>query len=186
MRIIFLLLILFPLTSQASFLFNYGLNYDSETEASDNEYTKTRTFHKVFLGASVNNRKTVFFGWNINSWTSTVTMGGGEEDNYSLMEMGPKIIWFIGESQNWYLSGEWNPYVTGTRTKLGTEGDIRGSGLGVGAGYRFRLSRLWGMGAGLHYHSMSMTDETIDNAKEDISDKVTNIMPMLEISILTK
>ena len=71
-------------------------------------------------------------------------------------------------------------------TLEGQEGEVTGSSTSFGLGYRFRLSRLVGLGAGLHYHSFSMKEETIDNTKEDVSDKVTNFMPVLELTIITR
>lgn len=186
MRFLALLMLLLPLTSHANFIFSYGLNYSSLTETSDTEYASSRTFHDLFLGASVNGGKTVFFGWNINSWSSSLSYAGGEEETYSLQEMGPKILWYFNDAYNWYVTAEWNPYATGTRNKVGQEGEITGSSTSFGLGYRFRLSRIVGLGAGLHYHSFSMKDETIDDTKTDVTDKVTNFMPVLELTIITR
>ncbi|HXH32402.1 MAG TPA: hypothetical protein VNJ01_16495 [Bacteriovoracaceae bacterium] len=183
----FILLLCLPLNSYASFLFNYGLNYTSEKDSSSTgEYDTSRTFHNLFLGASVNGKKTLFFGWNINSWASSLQQGSAPENSYSMTEMGPKIHWFISDNYNVYLSAEWNPYAKGTRDKVGTSRDISGSSIGVGAGYRFKLSRLVGLGAGLHYHSLSIKEEKVGSTEQDVSDGVTNIMPMLELSILTR
>src|SRR5690606_13982930 len=96
MRIILILMLLVPFKSNASFLFNYGLNYSSEKEDSDDNYEKTRTFHKLLLGASVNIRRTLFFGWNINSWSSSISRNS-LKDTYSLTEMGPRMLWFTND-----------------------------------------------------------------------------------------
>lgn len=186
MRFLVVLLLLIPMSSHANFIFGYGLNYSSLAETSDTEYESSRTFHDIFLGASVNSRKTVFFGWNINSWSTSLSFDGGDEETYSVTEMGPRILWYFNDTYNWYMTGEWNPYATGTRNKNGEEGEITGSSTSFGLGYRFKLSRLVGLGAGLHYQSFAMKAEVIDDAKEDVTDKVTNFMPMLELTIITR
>lgn len=185
MRTLLLLILIFPFNTQASFLMNYGINYSSETEDSDNEYKKSRTFHKLLLGASVNQRKTLYFGWNINSWSSSLSKFS-QEDNYSLTEMGPRMLWYTSDAYRWYLSLEWNPYVRGKREKSDISRDLSGSSYGVGIGYRYRISRLFGIGASLNWHKVKFDEETINSTENSISDSMSHIMPMLELSILTK
>jgi hypothetical protein len=178
--------LLIPCIARASFIFHYGLNYSSEKDASAiSDYEKTRMFNKIFLGASVDGNKTFFLGWNYNSWSSTLKRNAADE-KYAMTEMGPKIVYFFGESRNAYLSAEWNPYANGSRQKVTTNNDVIGSSLGLGVGYRFKLSRLWGLGAGLHYHSLTLKKETIGSSDKTISDTVTNIMPMLELTFITR
>jgi hypothetical protein len=185
-KFLLILFLLLPLSSKASFIFEYGLNYSSEKDGSSAEYTKSRTFHKVLLGGAINSKKSLYLGWNINSWSSSISMGGGDEDTYAMQEMGPRLVWFLNENYNWYLSAEWNPYAKGTRNKSSQERDVVGSSTSYAIGYRFKLSRLWGLGAGLHYHSLSLSEEKIGTTSSTISDKISNIMPMLEISLITK
>jgi hypothetical protein len=187
MKKLIILLGLLSFQAQASFIFHYGLNYDSQKDSSsDGDFSQSRTFNKIFLGASVNGERTLFFGWNINSWGSTLEQGSANEDTYDILEMGPRLQWFLNDNYNWYVSAEWNPYAKGTREKAGTERDITGSGLGFGFGYRFRISRLIGFGASLQYHSLSMSKETQSSTESSVSDSVTNFMPMLEFSLLTR
>jgi hypothetical protein len=186
MRWIFLFLVLVPMQVRASFLLNYGLNYSSEKESSDDKYEKSRTFHKLYLGASVNSTRTLFFGWNINSWSSAVEHGTSQESTYSLLEMGPRAFWFLSENYNFFLTAEWNPYARGDREKNGQKQDISGGSFGAGVGYRFKINRFMGLGASLHYHTLTVKEQKIDSTETNVSDKVTNLMPMLELSILTR
>lgn len=181
------LLTCLPLSAHASFLLQYGLNYSSQKDSSTaGDFEESRTFHKAYLAGSVNGRKTLFLGWNINSWSSEGKQGSGTEDSYSMLEMGPRLQWFTNENYNLYFTAEWNPYAKGDRQKVGTTRDISGSSIGVGLGYRFRLSRMVGFGAAIHYHSLSISEEKINSNENDVSDKVTNLMPMLELTILTR
>ena len=175
-----------PSLSRANMLLQYGLNYSSEKDDTANDdYDKTRTFHKIFIGASINGKKTLFFGWNINSWSSSLTKVSDEE-TYKMLEMGPKLTYFFDEDYRFYLTAEWNPYAKGDRDKTGTSSEVSGSSMGFGAGYRFKLSRVVGLGASLNYHTLNLQEEKIDSTENDITDKVTNIMPMLELTIITR
>lgn len=186
MKILLFLLLLTPSISQAKMILQYGLNYSSEKDdTADDNYEKTRTFHKVFLGASVNGRKTLFFGWNINSWSSALTKVSDEE-TYSILEMGPRLTYFFTEENKTYITVEWNPYAKGDRDKTGTAAEVTGSSTGFGVGYRFKLSRMMGLGAAIHYHTLSLKEEKIGSTENTITDKITNVMPMLELTILTK
>lgn len=187
MRFLLLLLLSFPMTAQANFLLQYGLNYSSQKDGSaESEFEESRTFHKAFLGASVNGKKTLFFGWNIHSWSSSLSQGTSPEDTYSLLEMGPRLQWFTNENYNLYFSFDWNPYVKGDREKAGTSREVSGSSMSLGVGYRFRLSRLWGFGAGIHYHTLGLKEEKVGSTENTVSDKITNLMPMLEFTIITR
>lgn len=188
MKTLFLVLLLCPALSHASFLINYGLNYSSEKDTTTNsqDYDKKRTFHKIFLGASVNGRKTLYFGWNVNSWSSSLKAGTAAESKYSSLEMGPAVLWYLNDNFNWYLTAVWSPYAKGTRNKGGTSRDFNGSNTGFGLGYRFKLSGAVGLGASIQYQTLSLKEEKVGSASSNVSDKVTHLMPMLELSFLTK
>lgn len=186
MRFLIVLVFCLPLSIQANILIQYDLNYSSqEASATSSKYDQNRTFHKGFMGASVNANKSFYLGWNINSWSSSHSVGTGE-DSYTILEMGPRLQWFLDDNYNWYLSGEWNPYARGDRVVSTISSKVSGSSIGIGAGYRFKLSRFIGIGASIHYHSLSIDEEKIGSNETNVSDSVTNLMPMLEISILTK
>lgn len=185
--VLFLLAVLISLPARASFLLQYGLNYSSQSDSSKTgKGESSRTFHKGFIAASVNGARTLFFGYNINSWSSGLKQGTNKDDTYSMLEMGPRLQWFLNDNYNLYFSVEWNPYAKGSRNKAGINHDITGSSTGFGVGYRFRLSRLIGFGASLQYHSLSLSEEKTGTSTKSVSDGINNMMPMLELTILTK
>ncbi len=184
--LLLIVLLILPLTPHARLIINYDLNYSSEDSDSNNvKNEKSRIFHKIYIGGSLNDRKTFFFGWNINSWQSE-GKSGTTENEYKMLEMGPKLLWFLNDNYNWYVSGEWNPYARGDR-KLGTVSeDISGSSYGAGIGYRFRISRFIGLGAGIHYQTTKIDEAKIGSTEQNVSDNVTHIMPMLQLSAMFK
>lgn len=186
LKLILISIFLLPGLAQAKMIFQYGLNYSSQKDDTANDDHETsRTFHKVFLGAAINGKKTLFFGWNINSWNSSLTKVSDEE-TYKMLEMGPRLTYFFSEDYRTYITAEWNPYAKGDRDKTGVSSEISGSSMGFGVGYRFKLSRLVGLGAALHYHSLGLKEEKVDSTENDVTDKITNVMPMLELTILTR
>jgi len=100
--------------------------------------------------------------------------------------MGPRLYWYLNDTQNFYITAGWNPYARGKRQKASVSKDVQGSSFDVGLGYRFKLSRLWGLGAGIHYHSLSLNEEKLAQTETSISDTVGHMMPMLELTIITK
>jgi len=142
MRFLILFRLYFPFSANANVMMQYGLNYTSQYEGSSaGEFEESRIIHKVFIGTSINGEKTLFFGWNINSWTSSLSQGSSDADTYSLLEMGPRLQWFVNENHNLYFTAEWNPYATGERDKSGTSKEITGSSIGFGFGYLFTINR---------------------------------------------
>jgi hypothetical protein len=186
MRAFLLLILLLPVSAYARLIINYDLNYSSEkADANNSKSDKTRTFHKVFIGGSLNDRKTFFFGWNINSWSSSGKTNGTKSD-YSLLEMGPKLLWFVNDNYNLYLTAEWNPYAKGTRNIGTTKEKVSGSSYGVGIGYRFRISRFMGLGAGIHYQTTNIAEAKVGSNEKNVSDSISHIMPMIELSAMFK
>lgn len=186
MRTLIIFILFLTSSAHARLLINYDLNYSSEETDSNNvKGEKSRIFHKIYIGGSLNDRKTFFFGWNINSWSSE-GKNGSTETEYSMLEMGPKLLWFLNDNYNWYITGEWNPYARGDR-KIGTTNeDISGSSYGAGIGYRFRLSRFMGLGAGIHYQTTKIDEAKVGSNERNVSDSVGHIMPMLELSAMFK
>lgn len=180
-----LILLALPNLAHANFMMQYGLNYSSQVESSSSDYKFNRTFHKLFLGASVNGRKTLFLGWNTHVWNSSIEKGS-ITDTYSLTEMGPRLVYFFSDDYNFYVSGDWNPYAVGTRKKGTASTDIRGSSMDFAFGYRYKINRLMGLGAAIHYHMLSLSQEKTGTTETSISDKASNIMPMLEFTLITR
>lgn len=174
--------------ARGSFQFSYGLNYENDKDSSIAENSEyARTYHKIFVGASINGNRTLFLGQNINSWSRELKQGTNTTTaEYSLLELGPKLLWYLSDQYSSYISIEWNPYVQGDRKINGTEGEIRGDSIGVSFGYRFKLTKNFGVGASLNYSKVSIKKETISQNESDKSDGLTMIVPMLEFAYLTK
>lgn len=186
MRALLFVLLLTPGLAHARLMINYDLNYSNQTADTNSvKSSNSRTYHKVLVAGSLNDRKTFFFGWNINSWSSE-TKSGASKETYGLLEMGPKFLWFLNDNYNLYVNAEWNPYVRGDRKPGATTEEVSGSSYGIGLGYRFRLSKMIGLGASVQYQSTTIDESKIGSNENTISDTVSHLMPMLSLSLMFK
>jgi outer membrane protein assembly factor BamA len=182
MKTILFFLLLLPTLSHAKYLLHYGLNYSTEgTESSGSESERTRIFHKVMLGKSFNRRDTLFLGLNINSWSLTSSTSSTETE-FSMLEVGPRLMWYWDDTYRAYFSLDWNPYAKGEDDNS----EYSGSSFGAGVGYRFKISSMFGIGAGMYYHSLTLKEKTTGSTDTKIDLTYKNIMPMIELTLLTK
>jgi hypothetical protein len=184
MRLLCCLIIFLSPSANARFGAFYSLNISNHNEAiGGQESDFNRTFHTLFLAGTVNGKESIFLGWNINSWSSTGERNS-DKSQLSVLEMGPRLIWFNSDQYNYYFSLEWNPYVRGTRTSSAENVEIKGNSFSAGIGYRFEISRSFGLGAGLYYHSLRVGEEIDGETHRTVSDTINMLMPKLEISMI--
>ena len=181
---IFLLLFMsYPTSSEAAFLISSNINYQSDKDESAEQKSETSlNYIKLQLAASINKRDTLFLGWNINSWSKSIKYGTTNEDEYSILEMGPKFTWFTSDEYRFYFAFEYNPYAKGTRKIAGTERDTDGSSMGFGVGYRLKITKAFSMGASLYQMTTTVDTDTVTTTTTQRGDKVTFMLPMLELS----
>jgi hypothetical protein len=172
-----------PLSSQAAFLVSSNINYQSSKDESVEQTSENSlNYIKFQLAASINKSNTLFIGWNINSWSKTVKYGTGAEDEYSLLEMGPKFTWFTSDEYRFYFAFEYNPYSKGTRNIAGSERNTDGSSTGYGIGYRLRITKSFALGASLYQMTTTVDTDTVTTTTTERGDKLTFMLPMLELS----
>jgi hypothetical protein len=182
---IFLLSLVCISNASAAYDFAYYFNYEKDEETqgeTTNEYS--RFYHKFFFGASLNRKDTLFLGQNINYWTRNLAQGSNNGTEYSMLELGPRLIYYFSESHNAFVSAEWNPYVSGDRTVATVESELRGSSVGFAIGYRWKIRGALGLGISVHYSKVSFNKSSRSGTETDISDSINFVMPMLEISLL--
>jgi hypothetical protein len=181
--IISFMLMWLPITSQAAFLVSSNINYQSANDDSAQQKSETSlNYIKLQLAASINKKDTFFLGWNINSWSKAIKYGTTSEDEYSILEMGPKFTWFTSDEYRFYFAFEYNPYSKGTRKITSTERTTDGSSMGFGVGYRLRITKAFSMGASLYQMTTTVDTDTVTTTITDRGDKITFMLPMLELS----
>ena len=184
MKLFIFLLSLISSSAFARFTMHYSFHYSTQATKDGTVKTdKETTFHKLTLGGSINAKDTIYLGWNINSWDMQSAYSN-TDSSLQLLEMGPRLIWYLSNKNTYFLSFDWNPYVRGKRDVQGTKTDVSGSSTTFGFGYRFEISRRTGLGAGLYYHSVGIKEQTANETTNKVSDTITQVMPKLEFTVL--
>lgn len=167
----------------------YNLNYQTESDGGDAPaFTYNKTMHNLFLGASLDVKKQFYLGQNILSWTRTAQQGNDSatQTTMSLLELGPRLLYYFNDLRRWYLSLVYNFSVKGTSTINEEEGKIEGTSYIAALGYHYKVTKQIGIGGSLNYHVLTITARKIDSTDLEPSESYTAIIPMLEIAIRFK
>lgn len=183
---LFTALLLTGLCYQASatrLLIQHAFNYHSHSDDVEN-FSYNRMNNYLFIGASINKSERFFLGQSVHIWNKTHQAGSdGEASTISLTELGPRVVFLIGPLFRWHVSVAYHIYTKGTRSIEGSSEKISGSAMMGSLGYQIRLSKVFYMGASLHYHSMSITESVEDSEQTDVTNSYTTIIPAIEFSL---
>lgn len=174
---------LFPIMSHGALFLQYsGFYHTHEDDGEQFEYS--RTYNYLVVGGALDNKESFFISWSTLLWSKTYKSGSGSTENeISIMELGPKVIWFMDDRKTIYISAAYHPYAKGDRTVDGTSQDVSGTSYLATLGYQLKVSRSFYLGASLNYHALSLSEKTVENTATDISESHTAVIPMLEFSI---
>ena len=161
----------------------YSFNMHTETDGGDAEaFSLAKTNHHIFIGLSVDRKEKFYIGQNINSWTKTQTKGeGDDEKTITLLELGPKFLYYFTKERVFYISAVWNFYAKGTSEESGGSSDVDGTSTLISLGYHYRLGDTFMLGASLNSHSVSITSKITDSEQEEVTDTYQSTFPMLEL-----
>lgn len=168
--------------SYADYMIGYSLDMHQETDGGDaEEFSLTRTGHHVFIGLSMDRKQRFFVGQNIISWTKAQTKGeSDDEKTVSLLELGPKFLYYLNKDRVFYLSYVYNFHVKGTSEESGDSSDINGTSSLISLGYHYKLGDSFLLGASFNVHSVSITTKTTDSNQEEVTDTYQSTFPMIE------
>jgi hypothetical protein len=177
------LLLFLSINLQAGFLGELAFNYHSDAENAD-DTAYSRLDYRVYVAASFNQNRRVFFGQNIMFVNREMKSSGtGQTDSISVMELGPKLLLFFNESSTFGLALGWNPYAKGSRTRSGQSEDVSGSSMVGAIVVQAKVTKKFYVGASLNYHSLTITESTdSSNTQEDVSHTYTTMYPMFDLS----
>ncbi|MBL6990084.1 MAG: hypothetical protein ISR65_09915 [Bacteriovoracaceae bacterium] len=178
-------LIVLSFNAYGGIYFQYQINYTSDTDDNTTEtFAYSKMNNTVFIGAAFDKDGKFLIGQNVTIWNKSQQKGASDTaDTISLMELGPRLQWFINAERNFYLAAVWNPYVSGTRVLGGTSETVTGSSMLFSFGYHLPLSKMFFVGGSLNYHMVSITEATVGTTTTTVADSYTSIVPMLEMSI---
>tara|TARA_Y100000780_G_scaffold232596_1_gene269159 strand:- start:316300 stop:316839 length:540 start_codon:yes stop_codon:yes gene_type:complete len=171
--------------ANASFYMDYKLNYQSETDAGDaTAFNYTRMMNSLYFAASMDRNKRLYIGQSVIFWNKTQKQGddSADETTLDLLELGPRLHFYLTQNRTWYASAVYNFSAKGTSKVSGVEGDVDGSGYMATLGYHYKFSKTIGIGGSLNYHSVTVDERKVDSSSSDVSETYTAIIPMLEIA----
>lgn len=187
-RIVILLTFIFIAlpSAQAGFWLQPSINYHTDTDDNTNfEYAAAH--YSFVLGATFGKKANWVVGQSVVSWSrsegNTTTDPANE---MSMLELGPRIMYFFGKDRNFYVSGTYNFYAKGTRNVAGAEADIDGSSIMASFGLQMKGNKRFYLGFSLNYHATSISKSTVDNTSEDVSNSYSRIYPAIDFSLRFK
>ena len=101
-----------------------------------------------------------------------------------MLELGPRIMYFINKSRTISLSFVYNLYAVGSRTLAnGTNQDATGTSFLINLSYQLPISKKVYLGASYNYHQVGLAKVVQSTTESSTSDTYTYMYPGLEFSI---
>ena len=180
MIVLSLFLFSFSLSAESDFWFQQGYQFHQSSDV-DNE---SLIFNDTFIGISISHY--FVFGQNIIYSTRTNTKESTDynKGDYSILELGPRLMLFFNEERNLSLSINYNPYCKGIRKKVGSANqDVDGSSININLGLQLSFTEKIYLGASLNYHKIMLTTGKVSGTETSISDNYSYLFPAIEFSL---
>ncbi|MFN8371021.1 MAG: hypothetical protein U0T83_10415 [Bacteriovoracaceae bacterium] len=168
--------------ASAGLYIQHAFNYTSDSDNAD-KFSYGSMKNMFFIGGTLGTKNNFVIGQNVYYWNRNYAHTTNTTGNtLSMLELGPRLIFFFQEEKNFYLSLNYNFYAKGSRTLSGVNQTVDGTSIFFNAGYDFKISRSVFIGVALNYHSLSLTKAEVGSTSTTISNSYVNIYPTLEIS----
>lgn len=172
----------FSINALAKLTLQTALNYTSDTD-NDKTFEYTRLNGSLFIGASIGKKDRLYLGQNVSQYTRTDNQDDTESAEISVLEIGPKMVYYFNDTKTIYFQATWNPYAQGDSSGAESK-EISGWSYQVGVGYQLRVSRGFHLGASLNYHALNISEEkTSDGQATEVSKTYSSILPMIELAL---
>lgn len=180
--IIFLLIL--SLKAKAQLFFQNTTNYQTDSDSSTQKLNYSNLKNITFLGAHFGKSRQQVIGQNIVYWSRGAKESfSGKQSTMTMLELGPRIQWFMNDGRNAYLTAAYNLYAKGTRVMDGVSEEVSGTSYNLGFGVQLKMNNSCYIGASINYHSLTLAKKTIGTTETKISDSYTNVFPALEFSL---
>lgn len=155
----------------------------SEDDAESGTYNALK--FQFFSGATFLRSQKLAIGWNVMQNNRELKVGESTTSaaDLSILEMGPRLLFFLNETRSFVLSMNWNPFVDGDRTTTNGVGqDVDGSSMHFALSFQAKVSRKLFVGGGLNYHVVTITESVEGSTVTEVSQDYTDIYPSIDIS----
>lgn len=182
MKIFINLLFLFlSFSAYARFEIQTSSGYDTYTDGKSKNTFSNMSNH-LFIGASLDLKQKLLIGNNVSQ--VSVGLKSSNNDTYSVLEVGPKVLYYFDEDYLFYTAVAWNPYVKGDRKVAGAASEtISGWGYLATFGASMKVNRNFAMGFSINYHSISITESVVSTTASTVSESYNTIMPMINFTL---
>jgi hypothetical protein len=184
MRKIIILLGLF--LSNASFAMEtniwlqHGLQLHQSLESDD----QSVVFNNTFVGITISHY--FVFGQNLIYATrsNTTEASSYNKGDFSLLELGPRVMVFFNQNRNLSLSLNYNPYCKGTRKIVGgSDQTVDGTSFNVNLSLQLSFWQNVYLGASLNFHQIMLSTGKVGGTESNISDNYSYLFPAFEFSV---
>lgn len=181
-RFILILFLICSFASHAKLYIQTSAGYHTD-EDDVNDFTYSTTMLNFFIGGSFGKGEKWVVGQNfVQSARTEYDTSESQENELSLLELGPRIQYFFTVMKTAYVAVVYNLYANGTRTLSGNEQDVEGTSTIFSFGYQLKMSRSSYLGFSINYHSISLSKQTESNTATDISQSYTLMYPAIDLS----
>jgi hypothetical protein len=180
-----LLLVVVTHSAHAGFYFQHSFNYQTDTDSDSSENSKYAAMRNSFvLGAKFGSDGKWVIGQSIIMSSKSIGATSlSSDEEISLLELGPRVIFFFNDSRNFYISGVYNFYAKGDRKRSGASEDVDGTSYLGSIGVQMKGTKKFYFGVSLNYHAVSISESSVNNTQSDVSHSYTSIYPAIEFSL---
>ncbi|MBF0360412.1 MAG: hypothetical protein HQK49_05335 [Oligoflexia bacterium] len=171
----------------AGFYYQHSLNvYNTQDNAENLKFNTMDNF--MFLGATLGSTNKFILGWSIVVWNRTYKDPIGNDSKISMMELGPRVMYYFNMERNFGVSAAYHVYAKGSRTMATTnvQENVSGTSYFIAISYQLRLTATIFGGASLVYQSLSISEATIGETQSKVNHSYSTYYPMLEFSLRFK
>lgn len=165
----------------ARFEIQTSSGYDTYSDGKSKNTFSNMSNH-LFIGASLDLKQKLLIGNNISQ--VSIGLKTTNNDSFSVLEVGPKVLYYFDEDYLFYTAIAWNPYVKGDRKVAGAASEtISGWGYVATFGASMKVNRNFAMGFSINYHAISITESVVNTTASDVSESYSTIMPMVNFTL---
>ncbi len=180
-KLLYLIFFLLANIAQARFEIQTSSGYDTYSDGKSKNTFSNMTNH-LFIGASLDLKQKLLIGNNVSQ--VSVGLKSSNNDTFSVLEVGPKILYYFDEDYLFYTAIAWNPYVKGDRKVAGAASEtISGWGYLATFGASMKINRNFAMGFSINYHAISINESVVDTTASEVSESYSTIMPMINFTL---
>ena len=165
--------------TQAGFLLESSLGYESDALTTTATNSSTRTFYNFGFLFSLS--KDVWGGWNYMGLSQSDTVSS-TTTTYAPVDTGPSIKWQFGPGKMYNLGMTYNFVSTAAYSSGSTTETWSGTSYLIAFGLMPQIFDGLNIGVSINYYSASYSKKVVSNTESTCSNSKTLIFPTINIT----